>query len=39
MLIFPPQLISRDEGLHTDFACLLYSMMKNQLPQERIYEV
>ena len=39
MLVLSAQLISRDEGLHTDFACLLYSMMKNQLPQERIYEV
>ena len=38
-LTFSNELISRDEGLHTDFACLLYSMMKNKLPQERIYEI
>jgi ribonucleoside-diphosphate reductase beta chain len=30
------EFISRDEGLHCDFACLLYSMLKNQLPQEDI---
>ena len=35
-LSFSNELISRDEGLHCDFACLLYSMLKNQLPQEDI---
>ena len=25
------ELISRDEGIHTDFACLLYSMIQNKL--------
>ena len=25
------ELISRDEGMHTDFACLLYSMIQNKL--------
>jgi hypothetical protein len=25
------EFISRDEGLHTDFACLLYSKLKNPL--------
>ena len=39
-LSFSNELISRDEGLHCDFACLLYSdHIKNQLPQERIYEI
>ncbi|CAB3402330.1 unnamed protein product [Caenorhabditis bovis] len=33
------ELISRDEGLHRDFACLLYSMLKKKLSQERIYEI
>ena len=33
------ELISRDEGLHTDFACLLYSMLENKLDQETIYEI
>lgn len=30
---------SRDEGLHTDFACLLYSKLLNKLPVERITEI
>ena len=39
-LSFSNELISRDEGLHCDFACLLYTdHIKNQLPQERIYEI
>lgn len=28
-LTFSNEMISRDEGLHTDFACLLYSQLKN----------
>ena len=36
-LSFSNELISRDEGLHCDFACLLYnSHVKNKLPQETI---
>jgi ribonucleotide reductase beta subunit family protein with ferritin-like domain len=38
-LTFSNELISRDEGLHCDFACLLYSMLKNKLSQEKIYEI
>jgi ribonucleoside-diphosphate reductase subunit M2 len=38
-LTFSNELISRDEGLHTDFACLLYSLLKNKLSEERIAEV
>jgi ribonucleoside-diphosphate reductase beta chain len=30
-LSFSNQLISRDEGLHCDFACLLYSMLQTKL--------
>ena len=30
-LTFSNELISRDEGLHTDFACLLYSHLDNKL--------
>lgn len=30
-LTFSNELISRDEGLHTDFACLLYKYLKNKL--------
>jgi ribonucleoside-diphosphate reductase beta chain len=33
------ELISRDEGLHTDFACLLYSMLVNKLTQKEIEEI
>lgn len=37
-LTFSNELISRDEGLHTDFACHLYSLLNHKLPQEvRIY--
>merc|ERR1711865_554539 len=33
-LTFSNELISRDEGLHTEFACLLYRMLQNKLPDE-----
>jgi len=36
-LTFSNELISRDEGLHTDFACLLYSMLQHRLTQETVY--
>ncbi len=36
-LTFSNELISRDEGMHCDFACLLYnSHLINQLPQEKV---
>jgi ribonucleoside-diphosphate reductase subunit M2 len=38
-LCFSNELISRDEGLHCDFACLLYSKLVNKLSQERITEI
>ncbi|NEM96457.1 ribonucleoside-diphosphate reductase small subunit [Pontibacter burrus] len=38
-LTFSNELISRDEGLHCDFACLLYSMLVNKLPEERVHEI
>jgi ribonucleoside-diphosphate reductase beta chain len=38
-LSFANELISRDEGLHCDFACLLYSQLKNKLPVETVQEV
>jgi ribonucleotide reductase beta subunit family protein with ferritin-like domain len=31
------EFISRDEGLHTDFACLLYSKLVNKLSTEEAY--
>lgn len=38
-LTFSNELISRDEGLHTDFACLMYSHLKNKLSEERILQI
>lgn len=38
-LSFSNELISRDEGMHTDFACLLYSKLVNKLPESRIHEI
>lgn len=38
-LTFSNELISRDEGLHADFACLLYSLLKHKLPVERVQEI
>jgi ribonucleoside-diphosphate reductase beta chain len=32
-LTFSNELISRDEGLHCDFACLLYGYLENKLPR------
>lgn len=33
------ELISRDEGMHTDFAVLLYSMLVNKLSKEMVYDL
>lgn len=39
-LSFSNELISRDEGLHCEFACLLYNKhVKNKLSQDRIYQI
>lgn len=38
-LSFSNELISRDEGMHTDFACLLYKYIQNKVPNDRIYEI
>jgi ribonucleoside-diphosphate reductase beta chain len=35
-LSFSNELISRDEGLHCDFACLLYSMLENPLEKSEV---
>ena len=35
-LSFSNKLISHNEGLHCNFACLLYSEQINRLPEERI---
>lgn len=36
-LTFSNELISRDEGLHCDFACLLYSQLVNKLSDKTIH--
>jgi ribonucleoside-diphosphate reductase beta chain len=33
------ELISRDESLHTEFAILLYSMIKHKLPENIVHEI
>lgn len=39
-LSFSNELISRDEGLHCDFACLLYTKhLQNKLTEERVLEI
>lgn len=39
-LSFSNELISRDEGLHCDFACLLYNNhLVNKLPQQQVIEI
>ncbi len=39
-LSFSNQLISRDEGLHCDFACLLYNdHLQNKLPKEKVQKI
>jgi ribonucleoside-diphosphate reductase beta chain len=39
-LSFSNELISRDEGLHCDFACMLYSdHVKNKLPKETVTKI
>ena len=35
-LTFSNELISRDEGIHRDFACLLYSKIKRRLTAEQV---
>jgi len=38
-LCFANELISRDEGLHCDFACLLYNQLENQLDKSQVSEI
>jgi len=38
-LAFSNELISRDEGLHCDFACMLYNKLVNRLEPERVTEM
>jgi ribonucleoside-diphosphate reductase beta chain len=38
-LTFSNELISRDEGLHRDFACLLYAMLRKKLSKDTIQAI
>lgn len=38
-LTFSNELISRDEGLHCEFACLLYSMLETKLSEEQVHTI
>ncbi len=38
-LTFSNELISRDEGLHCEFACLLYSMLQNRLSEKEVHGI
>merc|ERR1711957_660240 len=38
-LTFSNELISRDEGLHAEFACMLYTMLQNQLPDDVVHDM
>ena len=33
------EFIARDEGLHTEFACLLYSKIVNRLSKQKVYKI
>tara|TARA_B110000090_G_scaffold34700_1_gene37544 strand:+ start:452 stop:1468 length:1017 start_codon:yes stop_codon:yes gene_type:complete len=38
-LTFSNELISRDEGLHCEFACLMYSMLETKLSNEDVVKI
>ena len=38
-LTFSNELISRDEGLHRDFACYVYSLIQNKLPESEVLQI
>ena len=38
-LAFSNELISRDEGMHVEFAVLLYSMIENRLDEKTVHEI
>merc|ERR1719493_132947 len=38
-LTFSNELISRDEGLHAEFACLVYGMLQNKLPDDVVHSI
>ncbi|TYJ56759.1 hypothetical protein B9479_002529 [Cryptococcus floricola] len=38
-LTFSNELISRDEGMHTDFACLLYNHLTHRCSQDEVHRI
>ena len=38
-LTFSNELISRDEGMHCEFACLLYRMLENKLSEDAVQSI
>ncbi|ORX36346.1 ribonucleotide reductase [Kockovaella imperatae] len=38
-LTFSNELISRDEGTHTDFACLLYDHLRHRCSSEQVHDI
>uniref|UniRef100_A0A7S4QQJ1 Uncharacterized protein n=1 Tax=Alexandrium monilatum TaxID=311494 RepID=A0A7S4QQJ1_9DINO len=38
-LTFSNELISRDEGLHAEFACMIYGMLQNKLPEDVVHAI
>merc|ERR1711920_621276 len=38
-LTFSNELISRDEGLHAEFACMLYGMLQHKLPEDVMHDM
>merc|ERR1711879_957216 len=38
-LTFSNELISRDEGLHAEFACLIYTSLVNKLPDDVVHDM
>merc|ERR1711920_1057944 len=38
-LTFSNELISRDEGLHAEFACLLYGKLQHRLPEDIVHDI
>jgi ribonucleotide reductase beta subunit family protein with ferritin-like domain len=38
-LIKSNEFIARDEGMHTDFACEMYSLLRNRLPRDQVLRI
>jgi len=38
-LTFSNELISRDEGLHAEFACMIYGKLQHQLPEDVVHGI